>query len=97
MKHFAKLIGLGLLASTSLTAMARADVTPEAVIMHYADVAEAKYEDSLTTAKALDAAIEAFLADPTEEKARGCQDRMACRPRALPAVRSLPLWQCHRR
>jgi len=68
MKHFAKLIGLGLLASTSLTAMARADVTPEAVIMHYADVAEAKYEDSLTTAKALDAAIEAFLADPTEEK-----------------------------
>lgn len=68
MKHFAKLIGLGLLASTSLIAMAHADVTPEAVIVHYADIAEAKYEDSLTTAKALDAAIEAFLADPTEER-----------------------------
>ena len=68
MKHLAKLIGLGFLASTSLTAMAHADVTPEAVITHYADIAEAKYEDSLTTAKALDAAIEAFLAEPTQEK-----------------------------
>ncbi|MBC7284062.1 imelysin family protein [Hoeflea sp.] len=67
MKHFAKLVGLGLMASTALTAMAHADVTPEAVIAHYADIAEAKYQDSLTTAKALDAAIEAFLAAPDEE------------------------------
>ncbi|WP_244447156.1 imelysin family protein [Hoeflea sp. BAL378] len=48
--------------------MARADTTPEAVIEHYADVAEAKFADSLSTAKALDAAIEAFLETPTEEK-----------------------------
>ncbi|KGF68495.1 peptidase [Hoeflea sp. BAL378] len=68
MNTLAKLIGLGLLASTSLTAMARADTTPEAVIEHYADVAEAKFADSLSTAKALDAAIEAFLETPTEEK-----------------------------
>ncbi|MBU4531158.1 MAG: peptidase [Hoeflea sp.] len=67
MKHLAKLIGLGLLASTSLTAMAHADVTPEAVIAHYAAIAEAKYQDSLTTAQALDATIEAFLAAPDEE------------------------------
>ncbi|WP_394690883.1 imelysin family protein [Hoeflea sp.] len=43
-----------------------ADVTPEAVIKHYADIAQAKYEDSLTTANALDAAIEAFLASPSD-------------------------------
>ncbi|WP_291006964.1 imelysin family protein [Hoeflea sp.] len=47
--------------------MAHADVTPEAVIAHYAAIAEAKYQDSLTTAQALDATIEAFLAAPDEE------------------------------
>ncbi|MFH1518759.1 MAG: imelysin family protein, partial [Pseudomonadota bacterium] len=50
-----------------MTGIAVADVTPEAVIAHYADVAEAKYQDSLTTTKALDAAIEAFLASPADE------------------------------
>ena len=44
-----------------------ADTTPEAVIKHYADLAEAKYADSLTTAKALDAAIDAFLAAPSDD------------------------------
>ncbi|MDP2119363.1 MAG: imelysin family protein [Hoeflea sp.] len=67
MKHLAKLIGLGLLASAALTAVSRADVTPEAVVAHYADIAEAKYADSLTTATALDAAIDALLAAPGEE------------------------------
>ncbi|WP_417418209.1 imelysin family protein [Hoeflea sp.] len=50
-----------------MTGVAVADVTPEAVIAHYVDVAEAKYGDALATAKALDAAIEAFLANPTDE------------------------------
>lgn len=67
MNRFAHLIGLGLLASTAMTGIAVADVTPEAVIAHYADVAEAKFGDALTTAKALDGAIEQFLADPTDE------------------------------
>ncbi|OCW56226.1 imelysin family protein [Hoeflea olei] len=67
MKNLARLIGFGLLASTALSAPVRADTTPEAVIEHYADVAEAKYADSLATAQALDAAIEAFLAEPTED------------------------------
>nr|WP_230719859.1 imelysin family protein [Martelella mediterranea] len=44
-----------------------ADVTPEAVVKHYADVALAKYQDSLTTAKALDEAIQAFVENPSEE------------------------------
>lgn len=38
----------------------------QAVVSHYADIALAKYEDSLTTAKALDTAISAFLAEPNE-------------------------------
>ena len=66
MKRFAYLLGLALAASTAMTALAAADVTPEAVITHYADVAEAKYGDALATAKALDAAIEGLLADPTD-------------------------------
>ena len=35
----------------------------EAVLDTYADIALAGYEDSLTTAKALDAAIDAFIAE----------------------------------
>jgi putative iron-regulated protein len=41
--------------------------TAEAVLTNYADIAHAKYEDSLTTAKALDAAVDAFLAAPSDE------------------------------
>lgn len=62
------MIGAGLalfVASTSFAAPA-ATVTPEAVLTHYADVAEAKYSDSLTTAKTLDAAIDALLAKPSK-------------------------------
>jgi len=64
MKNLAHFVGAALLATTAMTTLAFAEVTPEAVIGHYADIAEAKYDDALTTAKALDAAIEAFLAAP---------------------------------
>lgn len=37
-----------------------------AVVSHYADIALAKYEDSLTTVQTLDAAIAAFLAEPND-------------------------------
>ncbi len=49
------------------TSAAFAATEPAAVIKHYADVAHAKYEDSLTTAKALDAAIDALLAKPGDD------------------------------
>lgn len=67
MKRFAHLLGLSLAASAAMNTIAVADVTPEAVIAHYLDIAEAKYGDALSTAKALDAAIEALLANPTDE------------------------------
>ncbi|MEM9754522.1 MAG: imelysin family protein, partial [Pseudomonadota bacterium] len=41
--------------------------TAEEVVTHYADIAEAKYTDSLIAAEALDAAIDAFLAAPSPE------------------------------
>ncbi|MEO0636125.1 MAG: imelysin family protein [Pseudomonadota bacterium] len=48
--------------------------TAQSVAKHYSDIALAKYEDSLTTAKALDAAIDAFLATPTEASLQAAKD-----------------------
>jgi len=67
MTRLAHLFALGLAASTAMTSLAVAEVTPEAVIAHYVDVAEAKYGDALATARTLDKAIEDLLANPTEE------------------------------
>jgi putative iron-regulated protein len=55
-------------ASTSFTALpARAQTTPAAVLKHYAELAHAKYEDSLTTAQKLDEAIDALIGTPSED------------------------------
>ncbi|APZ54009.1 imelysin family protein [Salipiger abyssi] len=51
-----------LLATPALAATDKA-----AVLDTYADIAEAGYEDSLTTAKALQEAVAALIADPSEE------------------------------
>jgi putative iron-regulated protein len=67
-KHFA-----GLLAGTALTlaavvSIARgAEVTPEAVITHYGDVAEAMYSDARAAAGDLGKAVDALIANPTQE------------------------------
>jgi putative iron-regulated protein len=52
------------LCSVALPAFA---VTPEEVVTHYADIAAAKYEDSLTSARALQTAVTAFIATPSDE------------------------------
>ncbi|MGA1831292.1 imelysin family protein [Rhizobium wenxiniae] len=53
--------------STVFTSIpARAETTPAAVLKHYAELAQAKYEDSLTTAQALDKAIDALIAKPSD-------------------------------
>lgn len=57
-----------LLATTALGAVsARADVTAKAVATHYADIALAKYQDSLETAQTLDAAIDTLVAEPSAQ------------------------------
>ena len=52
--------------STALAARALA-ATPEEVTRTYADIALAGYEDSLTTARALQSAVAALIATPSEE------------------------------
>ncbi|MDY6962064.1 MAG: imelysin family protein [Pseudomonadota bacterium] len=56
-----------LAASTAYSITPAAAAEPAAVVAHYADLAHAKYDDSLTTAKALDAAIDALIAQPSED------------------------------
>ncbi len=46
---------------------------PAAVVQHYAVLAQAKYEDSLTTAKALQSAIEALITKPSEESLKAAR------------------------
>jgi putative iron-regulated protein len=59
---------IGLMAGMSVFAPAAlAGTDPAAVVKHYAEIGHAKYEDALTTAKALDAAVDALIATPSEE------------------------------
>lgn len=62
-------VSLSLLAAATSFASAgsHSKVSAEAVVSHYADIALAKFEDSLTTGQTLDAVIQAFIANPTEE------------------------------
>ncbi|MCX7305613.1 MAG: peptidase [Hyphomicrobiales bacterium] len=54
-------------AAVFCAAPASADSDPNAVIAAYADIALAKYEDSLTTAQALEQAVAALIAKPSAE------------------------------
>lgn len=68
MKTKLVLAGLALSLSLSTVPFALAEkATKKAVIDHYANIALAKYEDSLTSAKTLDEAINALLKNPSQE------------------------------
>jgi putative iron-regulated protein len=60
-------LALGTALAGFVLTNALAETSPEAVLGHYADIAEAAYSDSLDTARTLDARIEAMLADPSPE------------------------------
>ena len=96
-RQTAKLLAGLTLAGTLATPVFAADVTAEAVVKTYADLALAKYGDALTTARALDAATDALIANPSPETLRAARGRMARRAGALPAIGGLPFWQRHRR
>jgi len=53
--------------STALPAFAADAPTASAVLKNYGDIAQAKYEDALAGAKALNAAVDALIANPTDE------------------------------
>ncbi|MEO1678379.1 MAG: imelysin family protein [Pseudomonadota bacterium] len=59
-------MGVSILALLTAPAVL-ADVSKSDVLTTYSDIAEAKYADSLTTAKALQAAIDSLIADPSAE------------------------------
>ena len=51
-----------------------ADVSKEAVLTTYADIAAAKYADSLTTAQTLKAAVDALIAEPSDTTLQAAKD-----------------------
>lgn len=61
------------LLSTTLVSPAFA-VEPAEVVAHYADLAAAKYGDSLTTAQALQRAVAALIAAPSDETLTAARD-----------------------
>ena len=69
MKKAIVALGIGVLMGATALSTAHADghaAKTKAVLETYADIALAKYEDSLATVKALDAAIDALIAAPSE-------------------------------
>lgn len=60
-------ISLSLTACTTMTGTAQTPVTPNTVVAHYADLALTNYQDALTTAEALDRAVDALLENPSEQ------------------------------
>ncbi len=60
-------VALVVASAAMIAAPARAAPDAAQVLKHYAALAQAKYEDSLSTAKVLDAAIDALIDNPSEE------------------------------
>ncbi|MGJ7039807.1 putative iron-regulated protein [Shinella sp. BE166] len=65
-----------LAAATSSLAIgtAHAAADPAAIVKHYAEIAHAKYSDSLAAAKALDAAVDALIATPNDETLKAARE-----------------------
>ncbi len=63
---------LGTMALGSLSAVAVA-ATPSEVLENYGDIAQAAFEDSLTTAKILQDAIDTLVAAPTEDNLKAAR------------------------
>lgn len=61
-------------AFVPLTSAFAATPDAAAVVKHYADVAHAKFEDALVTAKALDAAVDQLIANPSEATLKAARD-----------------------
>jgi putative iron-regulated protein len=55
------------LAFAGTSALSSGHASPEAVLTNYANIAEAKYADSLATAKTLQSAVNALVANPSAE------------------------------
>lgn len=77
------LLRASLMLGVCLTSLSAFAVEPSAddILETYADIALAGYEDALTTARALDAATDALIANPSEESLQAARDAWrAARP-----------------
>ncbi|MGL4395120.1 MAG: imelysin family protein [Hyphomicrobium sp.] len=70
-RHVAAAVGV--LVVSQGTALAEAP-SPAAVLKTYADIAEAGYSDSLTTAQSLQAAVDALIAAPSDATLKAARD-----------------------
>ncbi len=61
-------------ASSLAIGSAHAAADPAAIVKHYTDIAHAKYSDALDAAKALDAAIDAFIAKPGDDTLKAARE-----------------------
>ena len=66
-RHLAAITATAALTAAIFVLPARAETDAKAVIATYSDIALAKYEDSLVTAKKLDEAVSALIAKPSPE------------------------------
>ena len=57
---------LCLIMALGLSTQIAAAPSEKSVLSHYADLAQAKYEDSLETARALQKSVDGLIAKPTE-------------------------------
>ena len=78
-----KFVRAGLMLSVTVMAMPALSAEPSAadILDNYANIALAGYEDALTTARALDAATDALIANPSDETLAAARDAWrAARP-----------------
>ncbi|PDT41787.1 MULTISPECIES: imelysin family protein [Sinorhizobium] len=75
-KNFTRAAALALMTATSVLALQPASAATDAaaVVKHYAAIAHAKYEDALTTAEALDKAVDALIVSPNEETLKAARE-----------------------
>ena len=75
-KNFIRAAALALMTATSALALqpAQAATDAAAVVKHYTVVAHAKFEDALITAQALDKAIDALIATPSETTLKAARE-----------------------
>lgn len=61
-------------ASSLAIGSAHAAADPAAIVKHYAEIAHAKFSDSLDAAKALEAAVDALIAKPSDETLKAARE-----------------------
>lgn len=64
------LLSAGLIASTAVQAV---EITPQTVVNQYASLVAAGYQDSLSSAREMQAQIDAFIANPNPESQKAAQ------------------------